>query len=643
MRLIGLLLMLLLIPVASYAQVEPRPAKVDDLVRLLQDPEVRNWIERAPSASPESEVSGIDISRWQQLSRDRIRSVFSAVPSIPSEMAAAAARTRQDAMSNGGAPVFLVLFGLAVLGLVAEFLYRRSRRRSPDLIERLLATGVFSVTMAIGFFVFEWPPLAGNTLFSAIVAIVVYRFLAAGLASANLQPRIQFRIKLFLGVLIVAAAVASLGQPLSIPPQTSAAVSLCFSILLLAIAVEGVLSTSARSLRVRYAVCIALLVGWCLWFVGLKGLFWLLIYALVLPHLLRLVGRSTEGFVDAKPFSAKRILIVRGSRAVVIVLAMAWLALVWRFDPNSLVHIDPAITAVSYGLLKSVIILLLADLAWHLARSWIDRSLSEDPAEAADPMHLARQSRLRTLLPIFRNMLAVVVAVIAGLIVLSELGVEIGPLVAGAGIFGVALGFGSQTLVKDVISGVFYMFDDAFRVGEYIQSKNYKGTVEGFSIRSVRLRHHRGPVFTIPFGELGAVQNMSRDWGVVKFRVSVGFDTDVEKARKLTKKIGAALMEDPELGPLFIEPLKMKGIEEFGDYGLQLSFGMTLRPSPMQSFIRRRANLLLRQAFTDNGIGFATPSVQVGGSEGDKAAAASGVVAQQITKDRLVTDTAAAP
>lgn len=628
MRLISALLMLLLIPALSYAQVETRPAKVDDLVSLLQDPEVRSWIERAPSALPESEVSVVDISRWQQLSRDRIRGVFSAIPSIPSEMAAAAARTRQDAISNGGAPVFLVLFGLAVVGLVAEHLYVRTRQRSADLIERLLATGVFSVTMAIGFFAFEWPPLAGNTLFSAIVAIVVYRFLAAGLASANLQPRIRFRIKLFLGVLIAAATMASLGQPLSIPPQTSAAVSLCFSIVLLVIAVEGVLSTSAKSLRVRYAVCIALLAGWCLWFVGLKGLFWLLMYALVLPHVLRLVGRSTEGLVDAKPFSAKRVLIVRGSRAVVIVLAMAWLALVWRLDPNSLVHINPAITAVSYGLLKSVVILLLADLAWHLARSWIDRSLSESPADEADPMHLARQSRLRTLLPIFRNMLAVVVAVIAGLIVLSELGVEIGPLVAGAGIFGVALGFGSQTLVKDVISGVFYMFDDAFRVGEYIQSKSYKGTVEGFSIRSVRLRHHRGPVFTIPFGELGAVQNMSRDWGVVKFRISLGFGTDVEKVRKITKKLGAALMENPEFAPLFIEPLKMKGIEEFGDYGMQVSFGMTLRPSPMQSFIRRRANFLLREAFKENGIDFATPSVQVGGDE-KSAAAATAVIAHQ--------------
>ena len=101
---------------------------------------------------------------------------------------------------------------------------------------------------------------------------------------------------------------------------------------------------------------------------------------------------------------------------------------------------------------------------------------------------------------------------------------QIAPLIAGAGIFGVAIGFGSQTLVKDILSGVFYMMDDAFRVGEYIQSGSYKGTVESFSLRSVRLRHHRGPIFTVPFSELGAIQNMSRDWVIEKLTIGVTHD-----------------------------------------------------------------------------------------------------------------------
>jgi small-conductance mechanosensitive channel len=104
-------------------------------------------------------------------------------------------------------------------------------------------------------------------------------------------------------------------------------------------------------------------------------------------------------------------------------------------------------------------------------------------------------------------------------------------------------GIGAHTLLKDVTSGTFYLLDDAFRVGEYIQSGSYKGTVESFSLRSVKLRHHRGPVYTVPFGQLGAVQNMSRDWAIDKFQIGVTYDIDLDRARKLIKKLGAELAE----------------------------------------------------------------------------------------------------
>jgi small-conductance mechanosensitive channel len=359
----------------------------------------------------------------------------------------------------------------------------------------------------------------------------------------------------------------------------------------------------------------------------MRGLFWLGVYVLVLPGFLKSIERAVENLLlqrrDSEPDDIQRILFVRGSRAVVIGLATAWIAVVWHINPNSLAHQNPALTAILYGALKGVGVLIIADLLWHLARSYIDRKLaSSTDISGLPPAEIARRGRIRTLLPIFRNVLAVVVAAMAALIVLAELGVQIGPLIAGAGIFGVALGFGSQTLVKDVISGVFYMLDDAFRVGEYIQSGSYKGTVESFSLRSVRLRHHRGPVFTVPFGELGAVQNMSRDWVIDKFRISVAYDTDINKARKIAKGIGAELKADAEIGPLFIEPLKMKGVEEFGDYGIVLSFAMTTVPG-QQTYIRRKAYAMIREAFQANGIEFAQPTVQVGGDEKGGGAAAA--------------------
>ena len=226
------------------------------------------------------------------------------------------------------------------------------------------------------------------------------------------------------------------------------------------------------------------------------------------------------------------------------------------------------------------------------------------------------------MLPIIRNILLVVFVVVAGMMALSALGFDIGPLIASAGVVGIAVGFGAQTLVRDILSGMFFLFDDAFRIGEYIQTDKFKGTVESFSLRSVKLRHHRGPLTTIPFGTLGAVQNMSRDWVIDKIVIGVGYDTDLEKARKLVKKIGLALAEDEELKPFIIEPLKMQGVEKFGDYAIDIRMKMMTKPGE-QMTVRRKALYEIKKAFDANGIKFAAPTVHVSGHGGGEEAAAA--------------------
>jgi small-conductance mechanosensitive channel len=257
----------------------------------------------------------------------------------------------------------------------------------------------------------------------------------------------------------------------------------------------------------------------------------------------------------------------------------------------------------------------------------IDRKLAES-VELGQPntVEARRRARLRTLLPIFRNILFVVVIVVAVMMALAALGVEIGPLIAGAGVLGVAIGFGAQSFVRDVIAGMFYLLDDAFRVGEYIQAGNYKGTVEGFSIRSVRLRHHRGPVYTVPFSLLGAVQNQSRDWVIDKIGINITYDSDLEKARKLIKQIGLELQKDPEFAPLILEPLKMQGVENLGDFAVQIRAKMMTVPGE-QFVIRRKAYAMIKGAFDENGIKFAFPTVQVAGES--EAAGATAAVAQR--------------
>ena len=213
------------------------------------------------------------------------------------------------------------------------------------------------------------------------------------------------------------------------------------------------------------------------------------------------------------------------SDALLCILGGVWLAETWGVD---LVEPAPGSLAQLFArpVLEAAITVVAAWVLWTAIGAIIDKRMPRavSPGEAGEAIP-GSVSRLATLLPLLRNAILIMIVVAGAIAALQRLGVNIGPLLAGLGIFGVAIGFGAQTLVRDVISGVFYLLEDAFRVGEYVQSGNYKGTVESVSLRSVRLRHHRGPVYTVPFGLLGAIENQSRDWVIDKITVGVTYDS----------------------------------------------------------------------------------------------------------------------
>ena len=366
--------------------------------------------------------------------------------------------------------------------------------------------------------------------------------------------------------------------------------------------------------------------------------FWLVLVLIMLPpaisgsrraieHLLRPPGSSQT----AGPPSVVEVALEHGIRALLIIGAAAVLAWGWDVDLVHLAGQGTLFANIVHGVLTTVVILLIADVLWHAARAAIDKKLAEI-ADLGQPKtdEARRRARLRTLLPIFRNVLLVLVIAVAVMMALAEMGVEIGPLIAGASVVGVAIGFGAQTFVRDVIAGMFYLLDDAFRVGEYIQAGHYKGTVEGFSIRSIKLRHHRGPVFTVPFSLLGAVENMSRDWVIDKIAIGVTYDSDLNLAKKLIKQIGLELAKDPEYAPLIIEPLKMQGVDQLGDFAVQIRAKMMTLPGE-QFVIRRQAYAMIKKAFADNGIKFAFPTVKIAG-EGEAANAAAARRVLELTQ-----------
>lgn len=386
----------------------------------------------------------------------------------------------------------------------------------------------------------------------------------------------------------------------------------------------------------KWLASLAALLLWTVWATNTMPALWFLTVAIGLPlaiaiarrasrHLLRPTGSEDEA--TGVP-SVAAVFVEQGLRAVLVAGAIWLLLWGWNLDVGALAAKENTYARLLRGGLHALVIVLAADLAWGLIKAIADNALAKAQASPeVDADEARRRARVRTLLPIGRNLTFIVLLVMSGLMVLSSLGVEIGPLIASAGVVGVAVGFGAQTVVRDIISGMFYMLDDAFRIGEYIQSGNYKGTVESFSLRSIKLRHQRGPLFTVPFGALGAVQNMSRDWVIVKDIIGITYDSDIDKAKKLIKQIGLELAKDPDFGPSILLPLKMQGVEQFDDYGMRIRTKMMTKPGE-QFVIRRRANAMIKKAFDENGIRFAIPKVQVAHDAEDSSAAAAQLTAR---------------
>jgi small-conductance mechanosensitive channel len=303
----------------------------------------------------------------------------------------------------------------------------------------------------------------------------------------------------------------------------------------------------------------------------------------------------------------RNLSLIRKMMAILIACALLfWVMDLWGLDlplGRSIVQSAASIFAT----------LLIAYAVWEIFRSIIDRKLEEDRPQSADMEDMeegTEGSRKGTLLSLLRKVIMAVIAVAVVLTTLSAVGINIGPLLAGAGILGLAVGFGSQTLVRDILSGVFFLVDDAFRVGDYIETAGTKGMVEHISLRSLRLRHPRGMVYTIPFGDMGSVQNFSRDYIITKLDVRVRYDADIEKIRKITKKISKELQKDEETGSLLLGKIKSQGVREMDDSAMILRIKFKTKPGD-QFVVRREVYRRVQERFREQGIEFAHRNVTV--------------------------------
>ncbi len=321
---------------------------------------------------------------------------------------------------------------------------------------------------------------------------------------------------------------------------------------------------------------------------------------------------------EAEPIDTEPGYIATALRYARVLFALALLTIfvnLWNIDLEAMTGqlVGERFAAALFDISLTV---LLTWAVWGVIRITFERrladekSLGEEADDSASDGGGMGGTRLGTVLPLIRVFIQITLIVMAVMLSLSALGVDIGPLIAGAGVIGIAVGFGAQSLVRDIVSGLFFLLDDAFRVGEYVEIGKIRGTVERISVRSFQLRHHKGAIHTIPYGEIAHLTNYSRDWAIMKFELRVPFETDINMLRKIIKKVGAEMMEDPVLGPDLLEPMKSQGVNRMDDSALIIRCKFTAIPGK-QFTIRREAFTRIQKAFEEKGIKFAPRRVLV--------------------------------
>ncbi|WP_156419427.1 mechanosensitive ion channel family protein [Aureimonas sp. AU12] len=214
-----------------------------------------------------------------------------------------------------------------------------------------------------------------------------------------------------------------------------------------------------------------------------------------------------------------------------------------------------------------------------------------------------RSGRLRTLLPLLRNLVFVVLVVVSVIAMLANIGVDVTPLLAGAGVIGLAFSFGAQQLVQDVITGFFIIFEDTISVGDVVTVGAVTGTVEGLTIRTVRIRDGNGALHSMPFSQLKAVQNNSRGFGIFPVSIGLAFGADADRAMEVMAEVGREILTDEDLGADMLAPIEIWGVDGFTPNGVVLKGA--IRCKPLQQWgVGREFNRRLKRRLDAEGIDF---------------------------------------
>jgi small-conductance mechanosensitive channel len=291
-----------------------------------------------------------------------------------------------------------------------------------------------------------------------------------------------------------------------------------------------------------------------------------------------------------------------------VIYLMAGLAILHILGSGSLRWLvgTPGGQRLMSGILALAVTILTAIVIWELVNTAIERHLVRLQQDA----QFARSVRLRTLLPVLRTALLIAIGIVTVLMVLSQIGVDIAPLLAGAGIMGVAIGFGSQKLVQDLITGIFLLLENALQVGDLVNVAGLSGKVEGLSIRTIRLRAVDGALHIVPFSAVTAVTNNSRGVGNADVRATVDFATDTDKAAEIMASIVSEMRSEPAFEGKILQDFSLWGVDKIDSSGVTIVGQVACTDSGRWS-VQREINRRMKRRFEAAGIQFFAPPPSV--------------------------------
>ena len=278
---------------------------------------------------------------------------------------------------------------------------------------------------------------------------------------------------------------------------------------------------------------------------------------------------------------------------------------VWGIAISAILSGPFGAALIAAGRIALTVVVML--IAIEFVQAIISRGFERIAQDADAPR---RAAQLRTLGPLVSGVATIALFIIATMMVLSSIGIEIGPLIAGAGIIGVAVGFGAQTLVKDFLTGIFHILEDTVSVGDVVKIGDASGLVEDMSLRTIKLRAFDGTLQVIPFSEAQIINNMTKGFSFYVLDLSIAYSSDIMKALELMKSTGDDLRATTDFGPMILEPIEIFGVDQLADSGVMLKARIKTRPI-MQWNVGREYLKRIKLAFDANGIEIPFPHLKL--------------------------------